>query len=357
MSFSDNLAIGNFNKTQRLVFVTFFVTLIILRNGITIFNPTDGWIESIRQFPNPIGFTSISVGTVAILKLMMVENGFQLILVNSLVSLILLFAALIYFSKLPKLSGMFLGTLIAVSPLATHVMSSMGNPDVYLYLGWMIMLRTKSYPQILMGGLLVATAHPYQALIGAICLYLISLALQNKHLMRLAIFVTAISLTVVIIVSTWANATNSGVTRENLFVDYFASSVTNFLANFPNALFAYLGPVWLIVILIFLEIKGTRRRIFYVTAVLIVPASMAISTADGTRVYLGVVFPTAISIIAAYIAKNSSQVEWRRGYLVIIICLMIYPVTYQITDFMYTPWMGVKSHLQPFVEWWATRTT
>ena len=341
------------SNKHKIYLIFTMVAICLLRNCITLFNPTNDWLESIDSFPKLSGFTSTNIGVIIFLKTLGIDSSSKLIIVNGIFAVTLLLISLVKFSKLSEKKAILYGTLLITSPIATLLLSSFGTTDVYLYIGWIILLGTDKKYLVLIGVMITSTAHPYQALAGSIGLYFISIVINRKDLKSKSRLVFISSTFILLLIQCWVYISETTSTRERLFTEYFAQSIVNFFTNFPNSIFSYLGPIWLIIILQFSYYTGLKNKILYITT-LTLPMIIAMSTADGTRVFIGIVFPSALTLVIDFVNINVNLLNKGVYFRILIVAFLIYPVTFQITSFMYIPWQGLQNNLEPFVLWWTS---
>jgi hypothetical protein len=217
--------------------------------------------------------------------------------------------------------------LVCLSPAFVISMTTIGHYDLISISGMLLVVSTRKQHWILIGAMLAVVGNPEQSLVAAIALAVLVWGLGYDRFKRSS--VTYIGVAVIGFVSTqiWQRASGSTGTRLFLLTDNLGDSLHKFFAIWPLAIYSWLGPLWIIVVIAVVGLNK-RQAVFATVAVIAIPAIASIVTTDGTRVF--VVTGLASLIV---LTKFAFETRWSRtppsaallGLLVV--ALLIFPAT------------------------------
>lgn len=190
--------------------------------------------------------------------------------------------------------------LIALSPAFVMMIQTVGHNDMFMLAGSLLVVLARRRPLIVLGAILAALGNPEHALISALCLTLVSFAVDRDRLRWRTAAYLGVSAVIFIGVQVWQRVEGSSGSRLQRLLDLSGTtlpSVRAFLDGWPIAIYSWLGPLWIVVVLILWSLRE-RRAMLAALAVIIIPGLCTIVTLDGTRVFVSIGLAALVALIA-----------------------------------------------------------
>ena len=264
------------------------------------------WVNLARAFPAPLSdWRTNSVTGPALGHLVGVETTSEWLTLHLFVLLAVvgLLAALVagrFATRETRTVAAVWLTLGSISPALTQ---RVGSYDVYVIAGVALAVWGRRRSAVVAGGVLLGATSAEQGLVGLVAAGLVAVALTDldadaarpgllgrvrsaAELPHLATAAAALTVTRLVVLVAHRSTDVLVPTRAEVFGTYLGDSLGNARAAGLSGVYAYLGLGWGLVVLAALALGWNRRTLAVVLVGLVaVPASVTITTLDGTRVF------------------------------------------------------------------------
>jgi hypothetical protein len=331
---------GRFFKT-RMAYILLFTILIFTKVGSgNFFKPGAIDLQAVKAFPNPIYFGSESFGLFALHKLFGIQNAAEWQRLHLVICIIFSLFCLWKLSSISPGRAYLLGAIILASPLPLTIFMHIGDGTVLVLIGWTLTIFSEKRWMRLLGFSLTISAHPEHALIGMLCVYLLSTTQYKKILPREIWQNLGVAIVSLILVQAWVlDAHIPG--RAYLLVQYALVGPTFFLRSFPYSLISWLGIFWPIFLYLVLRERNQFVRLKLLLTCLLIPGIFTILTADGTRVFVSLAFPCICILINSSLKEISIATISKEGIKIAIAAAILFPPLYILNGSLIMPWSTV----------------
>jgi hypothetical protein len=295
---------------------TFFLMLsmlTVLRCGWQKYEAIDPLLEFARSFPAPSNsYKANSVLGVALAALVGATKRTPWWRLHGLVTLALTAVTLYLVVKSlgDRASRRHMGILLFSSSAPVVALQLVGHYDVFTLFGATLLGLGTSVAGAAVGGLVVGASNGEQGLVMAACALLVAFALRLGQRRRLAAFAAACLLARVGVLY-WLQAYGvSASGRGALLGENLRRALHGFLHDGTTAIYSWHGPLWVVVALAIWAHRSAPARMASLAAGLIaIPAAAAVTSLDGTRVFVCCVWPSLCLLTREWSAGEAS---WTR---------------------------------------------
>jgi len=238
--------------------------------------------------PDTISFTAVSLGF-----------------------MLLLFAgpALVY-SRTYKGTGLWrlILLLMACSPAVAANSYFIGHyqPFMPAMLTLAVVSRTR-LAFLLFAGLAVL-ANPEQATVAFTCLMILSFTSCFRRWLRRAALGTGIGLVAIAIGQIWL-ATSDSQSRAEFLLLHFEYGLIQSVKFGAQGVYSWWGPWWLIILLFLFLLPGPAPKVLMLTSSVLLPGLFTVTSADGTRVFVGIAIAVGVALAVTYAQGVASDIE------------------------------------------------
>lgn len=289
-------------------FAFILLTVAVLRIGVlgTGVNFTAFIERSAEAFPRPAGTSSL--GSILLMKALGVPPPPVWWIVGGLlfgVTVVGVFALSRRAGAWRKAALM----VVALSPAFITQIALLGHYDWFLITGSLLIVLARDRIFVAAGILLAVMGNPEQAVIASICLLAVAVGMRVEHLRVRAFWFAGAAVSMFCAGQIWfARGGQENVRVSGLLNADGATvqSIRGFLASWPVTTYSFLGGLWIVVLLSLLVCAEGSRRILVLVGVILIPASAAVLTLDGTRVFAA----TGTAALVALLATTWER-HWR----------------------------------------------
>lgn len=262
------------------------------------------WVNLARAFPAPLSdWRTNSVTGPALGHLAGVETTSEWLTLHFFVLLAVvgLLAALVAGRFATRETRTVAAVWLALGSIAPALTQRIGSYDVYVIAGVALAVWGRRRSAVVAGGVLLGATSAEQGLVGLVAAGLVAVALTDADAARpglltrvraaaelphLATAAAALTVTRLVVLAAHRSTDILVPTRAEVFGTYLGDSLGNARAAGLSGVYAYLGLGWGLVVLAALALGWNRRTLAVVLVGLVaVPASVTITTLDGTRVF------------------------------------------------------------------------
>ena len=277
--------------------------LTLVRSGVWLEeNGAVLWVNLARAFPAPLSdWRTNSVTGPALGHLVGVETTSEWLTLHLfvLIAVVGLLAALVAGRFATRETRTVAAVWLALGSIAPALTQRIGSYDVYVVAGVALAVWGRRRPAVVAGGVLLGATSAEQGLVGLAAAGLVAVALTDApqpglldrvrsaaELPHLALAAAALTVTRLVVLAAHRSTDVLVPTRAEVFGTYLGDSLGNTRAAGLSGVYAYLGLGWGLVLLAALVLGWDRRTLAVVLVGLVaVPASVTMTTLDGTRVF------------------------------------------------------------------------
>lgn len=280
----------------------------VVRIGVLPIGPEwVGWLRGAAEsLPEPSQYLSSSVGPAALMRVLGGPPSVIWWALGAGLWLIVMALPILVLARRGIL-GRLLAIGLAASPAFAVTVTMLGHYDLWMIAGSATIVLARRTWAALLGALLAVLGNPEQALPSAFAVLLVAVAWKNRSLVTRSLIYLGLAACTVVVVALWASSTG-GPSRSGGYLSLLPLSVESFLGVWPLAVYAWLGPLWLVVLALILTLPLWRSRALALGGVVVVPALMSITTLDGTRVFVAVGTGALVALVA--LALRGPLREW-----------------------------------------------
>ena len=170
---------------------------------------------------------------------------------------------------------------------------------------------------------------------SAICLLIVAYALDRDRWRTPSLIFLAAGIVGFLVTQVWLHISGATGSRLQQLLDLSGTgsdSIRNFLSGWPLAVYSWLGPLWIVVLLAFIGMTR-RQAILVAISVIGIPAAFTIITLDGTRVFVSVGLAPSIALITwAYSQKWKASDPSPLILGLLVVCLVVFPTIVVLPD-------------------------
>lgn len=293
--YSWTLRLGQWaERPHWLVFSLLVLTLGGLRFGLKPVGPpfVASFVEAAQAFPAAVNQNSTSLGIVLLMRGLGISGLVEWWFVAGLGCLASLLALAL---ALRRMQSWWRVTLVVVvlSPAFGVLVGLVGHYDLFTVAGSVVVVTARRHAVAAVGGVIACLGNPEQMAIAALALAIVSVALSGLRL-------RAGLLAGVVLLWTLGLRLLHGAdsARLDLLVDrgMMLTSLRRWLADWPLATWAFLGPLWILLALCLTQ-RPWRARIAILAGCVVIPAVASILTLDGTRVFVATGIAALVGVV------------------------------------------------------------
>lgn len=205
-----------------------------------------------------------------------------------------------------ELWGRLMVVAIAVSPAFSVSLTLIGHYDLFLIWGTLLVVLSRNRVLLAVGVLLAVLGNPQASLVAGIALSITAVGLGNRRLVFRGIALASVAVVAVIGIFLWFLLAGSSVDRFSTVTQdaLGLSTLRNFGGIWPLAIYAFFGPLWLVMLIAWSSLRRVQLLLVLVGTVGL-PLVATLVTWDGTRVFVAV---GLASLIAAL--EHSWKMRW-----------------------------------------------
>jgi len=282
-------------RVHWLVFSAVVVAVATLRFGPKPVGPgfVASFVESAKAFPVEVNQTSSSLGIVLLMRLLGVDREVEwwavAVVLSGAVALALALA-------LRRLKDWWRVTLVValLSPAFGVVVGLVGHYDLFTIAGSVVVGVARHRVVVVLGALLACLGNPEQMVVAAVALGIVSLGLRP---LRARALLTGLVVVLWNLGLRLLHSTDNA--RLGLLTDpgMLMTSLRRWLADWPLATWAFLGPLWILLAICLID-RSWRTRLAIVGGCVLAPAVASIVTLDGTRVFVATGLAALVGVIS-----------------------------------------------------------
>ena len=194
-------------------------------------------------------------------------------------------------------TGRLVAIGVAASPAFAVTVSMIGHYDLWIISGSALVVLARRWWLALLGAVVAVLGNPEQAAPSALALLLVAGAWRHRRLAFRAVVYLGLAVGAITSVSVWAR-TAGAPSRSGAFWELIPLSLESFIGVWPLAVYAWLGPLWIVVVAAIAAMSGWSRRLLATIGVVAIPGVMSMTTLDGTRVFVAVGTGALVAMIA-----------------------------------------------------------
>jgi len=313
-------------RAQRVHWLAFAVVVVAI--GGLRFGPKPvgsgfiaSFVESAEAFPAKVNQNSSSLGIVLLMRLFGIDRDLEWWLVAIVASGAGLLALGLALRRLPTWWRAVL-VVVVLSPAFGVAVGLIGHYDLFTIAGSVVAIVARRRLVAVLGVVIACLGNPEQMLIAIVALGIVSAGVRQLRaragLIGILVVLWNIGLRIL------HSADNA---RLSLLVDrgMLLTSLRRWLADWPLATWAFLGPLW-IVLAICLIGRSWRSRLAIIAGCVVVPAVASIATLDGTRVFVATGLAALVGVITVtWRERWSGQPADARLLGFAVLCLVFVP--------------------------------
>jgi hypothetical protein len=186
---------------------------------------------------------------------------------------------------------------LGLGPTISVLLGNVGRHDFLVIFGGIILgLRGYRWWGAIVGAALMLLGNPEQAVVALAIASLVSFVSRFKNYRTKVLTVTGAAFLIYLALEMWASSL--GIQGRSDWLGYhFKVSLLNFLGNGYLSLFAGYSLLWILVLWAVRK-TGGRERVILIIAAIVVPFAVTLTTADQTRVFVGVSTAVLFMIIS-----------------------------------------------------------
>jgi hypothetical protein len=281
--------------------------VLLLKNGLDIElrNIQEAYLPGSLEFPNPAGYYSASFGQVIFANSLGLSNTALWVAAHVFLTVVALsLAAWFALRSDPKVQS-YLLILVAAATATSAILISLGKYDVFLYMGAILLILSRSNWTAIVGAVLLASGNPEQAIVASLSLLLISFSRPLSGYRSRALIALSVSIVGWILVQIWFMNSDIGFGRLSLITEFLGESLGNFLVDPLQYIWSWFGVGWILVLGALTLMKG-KDRIPVVLGLVVLPALATVVTADGARVFAAISLP-AFLVVGIWMVKEKVE--------------------------------------------------
>ena len=266
-----------------------------------------GWLRNAGDsLPQPSEYLSSSVGPAAVMKVLGSPGSVTWWVLGAILWACV-FAVPILILARKGVKGRLIAIGIAASPAFAVTVTMLGHYDLWIIAGSATVVLAKRWWWAAVGAVIAVSGNPEQAAPSAVAILLVALAWGNRRLALRGLAYLGLAVAAIVLVALWASAAGAP-SRSGAFLQLIPLSVESFLGVWPLAIYAWLGPLWIVVLLAIAALPRWSSRLLAIAGVVLIPGLMSMTTLDGTRVFVAVGAGALVSMVA--LAMRGPWKEW-----------------------------------------------
>ncbi len=259
----------------------------------------ESFIEAISDFPDISAYWRTSLLPLMIAKVMGVETVGGWVALHVLATAFLLVGtAIALLRRMGDEYGVVAFGLFVLGPIGAVLFGGIGFYDVWVIAGAVLLVAGKSWIIRIIGSVVLLGGN-FE--LGCIALlgYVIWIAAQgSRKRLQNTIVETGFSIAAVYALLAWVyRSAPDPDSRGEWFVNQAKGSMVNAIVVFPLLAFSFFGVTWLLIGRHIIERKGMWPRALVFISLVMLPGVMAMTTLDGTRVFVAIAAPATVAVL------------------------------------------------------------
>ena len=190
---------------------------------------------------------------------------------------------------------------LGLGPTITVLLGNIGRHDLLVVYGAVIVgLRGHKWWGLAVGTILMFLGNPEQTIVALGALTILSFAPAFRESLQRVATATLVALLALVLLQTWA-ASMGALGRSDWLGYHLRIGLLNFFGNGYLSLFAGYSILWVFVIWVIVK-APSRSRAIYSVALIAVPFTATVLTADQTRVFVGVSTAALFTVLRVHLA-------------------------------------------------------
>lgn len=285
-----------------------FTLIIKLGIDIELRNVQEAYLPGSLLFPQPAGYYSASIAQVLYSRLFALDTPTTWISGHLFITAVALTVAVFLAVRSRMASPAYTLLILATATSTGAILLSIGKYDVFTFLGGVILVLARHNWMAVFGAVLMASAHPEEAILASLALFVLSHIHDLRYLRARAAYSILASTAIWVIVQLWFLSAGLDMGRISLITEFLGESLGNLIVDPIGEVWGWLGIGWLITIASIVLIDKKHRWVI-ITSLILIPALATIITADGARVFAGISLPAYI-VIGTWLAAY--KITWSR---------------------------------------------
>lgn len=230
-------------------------------------------------------------------------------------------------------AGLIVTCLTLLGPIGVVALGNVGRNDWFLLAGSLVFaLKGDRLPWALAAATLMVLGNPEQAFIALTVFLLLTFTPQFRQFRRSVLWSLLFVAVTAVVLALWVEAL--GLNSRASWIEYHLGfGLKNFTLNLPLSIYAGYGVGWAVVAVFIWKSKG-KARALAVAALILIPFAVTATTADQTRVFVGVT--TLISVvlyrwaapgITVWLERILAQ-RWRTVWVLVLVLAPAIEITY-----------------------------
>lgn len=238
--------------------------------------------DAAYRFPEPNGWLGSSLGVILLMKGLGYPGDLAWERGGLVVYGLVVLGLLLWTTRTGAWQRVAILLLVA-SPGFGMLTNLTGHYDYFTLLGSLAVALSRTKRAITAGACVAVLGNPEQVLVSALCLTVLGLSFPSARI-RAAIMGGIATIWLCFLALLYGGA--SGRLDTGGHYHLLATALRRFLADWPLAIWAFLGPLWLVLLVTLLAMR--RSVLPALVGVVGIPAAASIVTIDGTRVFVAI---------------------------------------------------------------------
>lgn len=249
-------------------------------------NLYDGMRHAAEEWPSAVNTLQTSPGVVLLIRALGMPSAPAWWLVGSLVWLAVWGTTFLVLARRGPW-GRLAVIALAASPAFAVTASMIGHYDMFMVAGSLLVALARSRSLGLLGAVVATSANTEQALVAACAFILVGLASRDREGWLRGVVWLSWSLLVTLALALTMPPAPEMMTRVDALGDGgVLFGLRLYLAMWPLATYAFLGALWIPVLLRLATAGSWLRGVSLALGLIFLPIAASVATLDGTRVFV-----------------------------------------------------------------------
>ncbi|MFT3925057.1 MAG: hypothetical protein QM778_21155 [Myxococcales bacterium] len=320
-----------FESVSELKFGALLALLVVLRSGVHIELDLEWLPQCVAAFPHLSGNFRCHNAIISVLPwLLHVDTAVEWSRLHAALLGGSLFGTLVLAYRFaPGIRFKQLALWLGLSAMPVALLQTRVYYDPYAIFGGSLLALAHGPFAIFAGGLLLGLSHPEMSLVAALSVGSVALALDLVRTRRIKLALVSCVLGAALTkLHGWLDPP-AGLDRAGVLGRSVRSALFHATQSGTMGLYACHGLAWLLIVAYLLHARASaRQRLWLVTGLVILPGIVTLITLDGTRVFVGTVWPAFVIFVSTLLARSQrgdSPVPIRTLTCVALVMALIAP--------------------------------
>ena len=314
-----------FNQGNYICVAVVMLFLSVIRSGVRIAYNLDIYRADSLTFPDIGAYYKSSLVMPITTKIFALDSSLKWITFYSLCTALTIFlAAYLVFRLNATHNVRLLFALVLFSQLQIILLTELGKFDLFLILGSMILILSKSLPFQFLGALTITMGNFEQSIVLFGALALLSLSTDNQLSFKRYASIGAAAITCQFFALNAAYGSwsaDGGDSRLNWLTNNWSQFLKANVASLPTLIYSGYGACWILVAIYISKGSTAKNRVINFTCLVLIPFGMTLITFDGTRIWVIISAPLLLVVLQSF-ASLEHEFSPRFQITVPIIVLM-----------------------------------